>query len=307
MTRKAATADKGKQHVSGEKRGRDVAVKNPPTPTSEPPAKKRYKARLPRSLKEIRKFQRYGSLLIRRLPFNRVIREITSKVSGRDDIRWTIDTVTALQTATEDYSSNVLEDANFAAVHAKPVTLQPNLGIQACTAHSGRYSRGQDGGAKVCGEVLAGGRRDCRPCGVGPSLEGVDPEHWVRPPKAKRTGSEARRRAEYDRRVREFDRVEREARGEEEEEAEEDETAAAAERVRVLEAALEEKARKEALKDARAHEKLEAAERARELAENREPVRKEQHAEGGGGEEVELDAALLVAEGQEELLAQQDQ
>ena len=84
-SRKAAAAEKGNQPAVGEKRGRDVAVKNPPTP--EAPAKKRYKARLPQSLKEIRKYQRTGALLIRRLPFNRVIREITSKLTGRDDIR----------------------------------------------------------------------------------------------------------------------------------------------------------------------------------------------------------------------------
>ena len=79
QSRKAA-ADKGKAKV-GEKRGRDFAVKNAPTdPDTEQPVKKRYKARLPQSLKEIRKYQRTGSYLIRRIPFCRVVKEITQDV-----------------------------------------------------------------------------------------------------------------------------------------------------------------------------------------------------------------------------------
>lgn len=73
-----AKKDKGKNQ--GDKRPRveptEVAVKTAP-PTA---AKKRYKSRLPRSLKEIRKFQRTGSHLIRRMPFIRVVKEITQQV-----------------------------------------------------------------------------------------------------------------------------------------------------------------------------------------------------------------------------------
>ncbi|GAQ93086.1 histone H3 [Klebsormidium nitens] len=269
-SRKAAAAGKGKQPVAGEKRGRDVAVKNPPTPTQEPPAKKRYKARLPSPSR------RSGSTR-EPAPFS-----FAACLST---------------TATEDYSSNVLEDANFAAVHAKRVTLQPK------DIKLARRIRGDLPGDKT--EVL---KSSVKYFGAGEELAGApewDPRLRERipgtgfvPPRAKRSGGEARRRAEYDRRVREFLKGQQETLVESEpEEEEEDETAAAAERVRVLEAEVEEKARKKALKEAREQEKRVAAERARELAENREPVREEKLAQGRGEAEVELEAALLVAEG----------
>lgn len=41
--------------------------------------------------------------------------------------RWTAEAVQCIQTAAEDYVSGVLEDANFAAVHSKRVTLQVGI------------------------------------------------------------------------------------------------------------------------------------------------------------------------------------
>lgn len=44
--------------------------------------KKKYKPRIPRPLREIRKYQRSGGPLIRRLPFQRLVKEITEKHTG---------------------------------------------------------------------------------------------------------------------------------------------------------------------------------------------------------------------------------
>lgn len=44
--------------------------------------KKKYKPRIPNALREIRKYQRSGGPLIRRLPFQKLVREITEKHTG---------------------------------------------------------------------------------------------------------------------------------------------------------------------------------------------------------------------------------
>ena len=65
----------------------DIAVKSAPTTDPQPPTKKRYMARIPRSLKEIRKYQRTGGHLIRRLPFQRLVKEITQYTTGNHKYR----------------------------------------------------------------------------------------------------------------------------------------------------------------------------------------------------------------------------
>ena len=50
---------------------------------------------------EIRKFQRGTELLIRKAPFQRLVREITQAVAG--DQRWQVQAVLALQEAAEAY------------------------------------------------------------------------------------------------------------------------------------------------------------------------------------------------------------
>ena len=51
--------------------------------------------------REIRKFQRGTELLIRKAPFQRLVREITQAVAG--DLRWQVQAVLALQEAAEAY------------------------------------------------------------------------------------------------------------------------------------------------------------------------------------------------------------
>lgn len=72
---------------------------------------------------EIRKFQKSTELLLRKLPFQRVVREI-SQTHG-NNYRWQSTAVMALQEAAEAYLVGLFEDTNLCAIHAKRVTIMP--------------------------------------------------------------------------------------------------------------------------------------------------------------------------------------
>jgi len=85
----------------------------------------RYKQ--PRAVdKEIRFFQRTTHALIPRLPFCRLVREITTDITGAPDIRYKGAALAAIQEATESYLIGLMEDSNLLCYHAKRVTLLPN-------------------------------------------------------------------------------------------------------------------------------------------------------------------------------------
>jgi histone H3 len=75
------------------------------------------------ALREIRKFQKTTCLLIRKLPFQRLVREIAQDF--KTDLRFQGDAVLALQEAAEDYLVGLFEDTNLCAIHAKRVTIMP--------------------------------------------------------------------------------------------------------------------------------------------------------------------------------------
>ncbi|KAF2624048.1 histone-fold-containing protein [Macroventuria anomochaeta] len=77
------------------------------------------------ALREIRKYQRTTDLLLLKLPFQRLVREIAQGVSGDDGPnRWQSQALIALQEATEAFLVNLFHDANLCAIHAKRVTIQ---------------------------------------------------------------------------------------------------------------------------------------------------------------------------------------
>ena len=73
------------------------------------------------ALREIRRYQKSTELLIRRRPFQRLVREIAQEL--RPDLRFQTAAVAALQEAAEDYLVQLFEDAHLLALHAKRVTL----------------------------------------------------------------------------------------------------------------------------------------------------------------------------------------
>ena len=78
-----------------------------------------------RALAEIRHFQRLRSheLLIRKLPFQRVVREILQDHGTQYRVQ--ASAIAALQEASEDYLVKLLEDTNICAIHARRVTILP--------------------------------------------------------------------------------------------------------------------------------------------------------------------------------------
>lgn len=77
------------------------------------------------ALREIRKFQKSTDLLIRKLPFQRLVREIANDVCPDMGIRFQSQALMALQEAAEAYLTGLFEDTNLCAIHAKRVTIMP--------------------------------------------------------------------------------------------------------------------------------------------------------------------------------------
>jgi len=75
------------------------------------------------ALREIRRYQRTTDLLIRKLPFQRLVREVASDFKA--DLRFQSSAILALQEASEAYLVALFEDTNLCAVHAKRVTIMP--------------------------------------------------------------------------------------------------------------------------------------------------------------------------------------
>ena len=76
------------------------------------------------ALREIRKFQKSTELLIRKLPFQRLVKEITYTLYPNDIVyRFQSSGLLALQEAAEAYLVYLFQDANLCTIHAKRVTL----------------------------------------------------------------------------------------------------------------------------------------------------------------------------------------
>ena len=75
------------------------------------------------ALREIRKYQKSTDLLVRKLPFQRLVKEIAQDF--KTDLRFGSQAMYALQEATESYLVNLFEDTNLCAIHGKRVTIMP--------------------------------------------------------------------------------------------------------------------------------------------------------------------------------------
>ncbi|XP_033075440.1 histone H3.1-like [Trachypithecus francoisi] len=100
------------------------------------------------ALREIRRYQKSTELLIRKLPFQRLVREIAQDF--KTDLRFQSSAVMALQEACEAYLVGLFEDTNLCAIHAKR--------LNSCAFNmSGRGKGGKGlgkGGAKRHRKVL---------------------------------------------------------------------------------------------------------------------------------------------------------
>ena len=75
------------------------------------------------ALREIRRFQKSTELLIRRLPFQRLVREIAQDFKGR--LNFASGAILALQEAAEAYLISLFEDTNLCTIHTKCITIMP--------------------------------------------------------------------------------------------------------------------------------------------------------------------------------------
>jgi len=87
------------------------------------------------ALREIRRYQKSTKLLIRKLPFQRLVREIAQDF--KTDLRFQSFAFMALQEASEAYLVGLFEDTNWCVIHAKRVTIMPK------DTHLARCIRGE--------------------------------------------------------------------------------------------------------------------------------------------------------------------
>lgn len=132
--RKSTGSHQIAQKLAAKQRRSNVAVKST---VVHDPVKKRFRYRPGQlALREIRRLQNTTDLLIRRAPFQRLVREITqalvpsSSVHNRsggksNQLLWQASALLALQEAAEAYLVNLFEDTNLCCIHGKRVTIMP--------------------------------------------------------------------------------------------------------------------------------------------------------------------------------------
>ena len=75
------------------------------------------------ALREIRRCQKSTELLIRKLPFLRLVREIAQQI--KSDLRFQSTAVLALQEAAKDHLVKMFQQVNVCAIHGGRVTIKP--------------------------------------------------------------------------------------------------------------------------------------------------------------------------------------
>ena len=75
------------------------------------------------ALREVRRYQKSTDLLLRKAPFQRLVREVAQDF--KTDLRFQSSAVMALQEASEAFLVGLFEDTNLCAIHARRVTIMP--------------------------------------------------------------------------------------------------------------------------------------------------------------------------------------
>ena len=76
------------------------------------------------ALREIRKYQKSTELLIRKLPFQRLVREVVQNLPFGKQYRFQSPALLALQEASEDFLVHMFGQVNDIAIHGKRVTIK---------------------------------------------------------------------------------------------------------------------------------------------------------------------------------------
>jgi histone H3 len=83
------------------------------------------------ALREIQKFQKNTDLLIRKAPFQHLVRGIALKF-GKSNLQMQSTAVLALQEAAEYFMVDVFSDTNLCAMHGKRITIMNKDMVLAC-------------------------------------------------------------------------------------------------------------------------------------------------------------------------------
>ena len=120
-----------KQPVGGKALRKKAAAKRTTTTTAETSQKKRRYHPGTVALRQIWQYQKSTELLIQKLPFQHLVKEILHDFKANFHIAPA--TVTALQEAAEAHLVGLFEDSNPCAIHAKRVTIMPkDINIARC-------------------------------------------------------------------------------------------------------------------------------------------------------------------------------
>jgi histone H3 len=90
--------------------------------------------------REIRKFQKITNLLIRKAPFQHLVREVALKFE-KSDLQMQSTAVLALQEAAKYFMVDVFSNTNLCALHGKRVTIMVKDLVLACCIQGIRMAR----------------------------------------------------------------------------------------------------------------------------------------------------------------------
>ena len=76
------------------------------------------------ALRQIRKYQKSTELLIQKLPFQRLVREVVQEMFKTETYRFQSTAILALQEASEAFLVHMFEQCNDICIHGKRVTVQ---------------------------------------------------------------------------------------------------------------------------------------------------------------------------------------
>jgi len=78
------------------------------------------------ALREICRYQKSTELLIRKIPFQRLVREVVHNLYPDDNLKFQSTALLALQEASEDFLVRMFTQVNDLAIHGKRVTIKPS-------------------------------------------------------------------------------------------------------------------------------------------------------------------------------------
>jgi histone H3 len=91
------------------------------------------------ALREIQKFQKDTDLLIRKAPFQHLIKEIVQDLSRKRDLQMKSTALLALREAVEYFMVDVFSNTNLCVMHGKHFTIMAKDMVLACCCHRPWY------------------------------------------------------------------------------------------------------------------------------------------------------------------------